>query len=68
MKFQVHLRWDEAAREYSVHTLGEPDCFAAGKSREEALENIRGEIRYRVEYCPCAWVSDDYVQLEVLEG
>jgi len=68
MKFQVHIRRDEATGGYFVHTLGEPDCFAVGKSREEALENIRGEIRYRMEYCPCAWVPDDYVQLEVMEG
>ncbi|HOJ61315.1 MAG TPA: type II toxin-antitoxin system HicB family antitoxin [bacterium] len=67
MRFQVLLREDETHGGFYARTLGDPGCFAVGKTREEALENIRGEIRYRVEYCPCAWVPDDYVQLDVLE-
>jgi hypothetical protein len=34
-------------------------------SRDEALEKLRGELRYRVELCPCSGVPDDYVQLEI---
>ena len=34
-------------------------------SRDEALAKLRGELRYRVELCPCSGVPDDYVQLEV---
>lgn len=36
-----------------------------GGSRDEALEKLRQEIRYRVELCPCSGVAADYVQLEV---
>src|SRR5438067_351574 len=34
-------------------------------SRDEALAKLRGELRYRVELCPCTGVPDDYVELEV---
>ncbi|MBN92648.1 MAG: hypothetical protein CL928_01040 [Deltaproteobacteria bacterium] len=36
-------------------------------SREEALDQMRDEIRFRVEFCPCSAVADDYVQLDVTE-
>jgi len=34
-------------------------------SESEALERIRPEIRYRLEWCPCSGLTDDYVRLEV---
>lgn len=36
-------------------------------NREEVLDRMRDEIRFRVEFCPCSAVADDYVQLEVTE-
>ena len=35
------------------------------QSRDEALDLLRSEIRYRLEWCPCSAVADDYVQLVV---
>jgi hypothetical protein len=32
------------------------------------LDALRGEIRYRLELCPCTGVSDDYVELDVVSG
>jgi predicted RNase H-like HicB family nuclease len=66
MRYSVRVR-KVSDREFIAQTVGKPDCRADGKTREEALENIKGEIRYRVEYCPCSWVPDDYVQLDVME-
>ncbi len=43
--------------------LGTIEVTAA--DREAALEKLRREIRYRVEYCPCSGVSDDFVELDV---
>ena len=37
------------------------------KTRHEALDIMRQELRYRVEYCPCSAVADDYVQLQIRE-
>ena len=34
-------------------------------SESEALAKLRAEIRYRVEWCPCTGVDDDYVQLQI---
>ncbi|GMU21534.1 MAG: hypothetical protein AMXMBFR13_16270 [Phycisphaerae bacterium] len=38
---------------------------AAGPTRAEALEKLRAEIRYRLEWCPCSGVGDTFVELEV---
>ena len=42
--------------------LGTVEVRAA--SRGKALEKLRGELRYRAEFCPCSGVPDDYVELE----
>ena len=42
-----------------------PNCWSRGKTREEALGKLRDEIRYRIEYCPCSGVSDEFVRVEV---
>ncbi len=34
-------------------------------SRQEALDKLRAEIRYRLELCPCSGVGAEYVELEV---
>jgi hypothetical protein len=48
---------------YQGPRLGAVSVTAA--SRAEALAKMRGELRYRVESCPCGGVPDDYVELEV---
>jgi hypothetical protein len=42
-----------------------PVCMSRAGSEADALHRIRDEIRYRIEWCPCTGVDDDYVQLEV---
>jgi len=41
-----------------------PNCWSRGGSADEALAKLRDEIRYRIEYCPCSGVADDFVELE----
>ena len=36
-----------------------------GRTRAEALERVREEIRFRWEMCPCSGVKDDFVELQV---
>ena len=40
----------------------------SGNSREEALDKLRKEIRYRIEFCPCSGVTDHFVELEIREA
>ena len=62
-KFRVRV---QALREGGfVATCDAPVCMSRAKTREEALEKLRAEIRYRLEWCPCTGVDDDYVQLDV---
>ena len=42
-----------------------PSCWSRGATRDEALAKLRDEIRYRIEYCPCSGVDDEYVRVEV---
>ncbi len=44
-----------------------PHCWSRAADREQALARLRDEIRYRIEYCPCTGVADDFVQLEVVD-
>ncbi len=37
----------------------------SGATREEALERLKAEIRYRIEWCPCSGVVEEFVELEV---
>ena len=39
----------------------------AAPSREEALEKIRGELRYRLELCPCSGESYQHIEIELDE-
>jgi hypothetical protein len=43
-------------------------CEATADSRDAALEQLRKEIRYRLEWCPCSGVADDYVELWVSDS
>ena len=36
-------------------------------SRETAIEKIRGEIRYRLELCPCSGESYQHLEIEIVE-
>ena len=48
-----------------VASCSDPLTSARGLSPTNALDRLRGEIRYRIELCPCSGVEDDYVELEV---
>ena len=48
-----------------VAACDSPACMTRAGSGEQALAKIRDEIRYRIEWCPCTGVDEDYVQLEV---
>ncbi|MBW3595952.1 MAG: hypothetical protein KY475_01605 [Planctomycetes bacterium] len=41
---------------------------AKGASRDEALEKLRGELRYRLELCPCTGESYQHIEVEVEEA
>ena len=38
---------------------------ATADTADMALEKVRDEIRYQLEWCPCSGVSADYVELDV---
>jgi hypothetical protein len=46
--------------------VGRVEVTAA--TREQAVEKLRGEIRYRLELCPCTGESYQHLQIEIVEG
>jgi hypothetical protein len=63
MVFRVSV--EEAGDGEWVAHCGEPSAYARGLSPANALDKLRDEIRYRLEYCPCSGVDDDFVELEI---
>jgi hypothetical protein len=39
-----------------------------GATREEAVEKIKGEIRYRLELCPCTGETYRHIAIDVVES
>lgn len=64
MKFPVSI--EMRGSEVVATSLGEPRCTVKGRTRDEAVEKIRKEIRYRIEHCPCTGVADDFVEIVVI--
>lgn len=67
MKYRCHVthaqdRWQ--ARHESPD-LGKISVTAA--SRNEAVEKLRGELRYRLELCPCTGESYQHLQVEIVD-
>ena len=54
---------------YQVRSIGTAvgELTVIGETSEDALEKARTEIRYRLEWCPCSAVSDEFVELELQE-
>jgi hypothetical protein len=61
--FRVRLQRQSDGR--VLATCDRPLCMVRAAGENEALAKIRAEIRYRIEWCPCTGVDDDYVQLEI---
>jgi hypothetical protein len=40
---------------------------AAAATREEAIEKLKGEIRYRLELCPCTGETYQHIAVEIVE-
>jgi hypothetical protein len=55
---------------YHVRCVGTVvgDVSIEAPTREEAVEKAKQEIRYRLEWCPCSAVSDEFVELDLRES
>lgn len=60
MKYSVSVEQGEGGYVAACEELG---LSTTGLSAANALDAMRDEIRYRLEFCPCSSVSDDYVEL-----
>jgi hypothetical protein len=65
-RFKARLTADPAGG-WIAAAVELPNCWSRGRDRDEALAKLRDEIRYRIEYCPCTGVDDEFVQVDVSE-
>src|SRR5262245_17009895 len=56
----------EADGSWVASAVALPNCWSRAAGRDEALAKLRDEIRYRIEYCPCTGVDDEFVRIEVI--
>lgn len=65
MKYQVQvMEADEAGTFFAE--CAELGIKSSGLSPNNALDALRENIRYHLEYCPCTSLGDDCIQLDVL--
>lgn len=69
MKFPVTLKRLIDGK-YQVRCIGTAagEVTVVAATREAAIEGAKSEIRYRLEWCPCSAVSDEFVELELREA
>jgi hypothetical protein len=55
---------------YQVRSIGSiaGEVTVVGNTREAAIARATDEIRYRIEWCPCSAVSDEFVELDLREA
>lgn len=66
MNFPCHLTSESGGRWRAVHEsrdIGRVEALA--DSRDAAVEKLKGEIRYRLELCPCTGESYQHIDVEV---
>ncbi|MBI5685659.1 MAG: hypothetical protein HZC54_11315 [Verrucomicrobia bacterium] len=66
MKCKVRVTEPEPGKFVAVW-LEENDCVGHGSSREEALANVRDEIQFRIELCPCSGQVMGTVEVEAVD-
>jgi hypothetical protein len=62
----TRLRGGQWAARHDSRDVGRVEVQAA--TRDEAIAKIRGEIRYRLELCPCSGETYQHIDVEVIES
>lgn len=55
---------------YQIRSIGTVagEVTVVADTREAAIARATDEIRYRIEWCPCSAVSDEFVELDLREA
>jgi predicted RNase H-like HicB family nuclease len=64
VRFEVSVQADGSGG--FTASCEDPQCNGHGLSPASALDQIREEIRYHMELCPCTTVNDQFVELDVV--
>jgi hypothetical protein len=66
VRFEVSVQSDSSGG--FTARCEDPQCIGHGLSPASALDQVREEIRYRMELCPCTTVNDEFVELDVISA
>lgn len=66
MKYTVQMEASEAGEFFAE--CAELGLKSSGLTPKNALDQLRENIRYNLEFCPCTSIDDDGIQLEVIGG
>lgn len=64
MQFTVHVEASESGEFFAE--CAELGLRSSGLSPTNALDALRENIRYNLEYCPCSSLGEDSIKLEVI--
>ncbi len=55
---------------YQVRSIGTiaGEVTVVADTREAAIARAKDEIRYRIEWCPCSAVTDEFVELDLRDA
>jgi hypothetical protein len=67
MKFSCSIRQLSDGRWSARHSSRDVgDVEVAAATREQAIDKLTGELRYRLELCPCSGESYQHLEIELL--
>jgi hypothetical protein len=64
MKYTVTVEADDAGAFFAE--CAELGIRSGGLTPVNALDQLRANMRYHLEYCPCTSLGDDCIELDVL--
>ena len=62
----THLTNGAWSAHHESKDIGSVDVKAA--TRDEVIDKMRNEIRYRLELCPCSGESYQYIDVDIVDG
>lgn len=69
MRFTCTLGQRQDGRWLARHESSQAGAVqVTADSRQQALDKLRGEVRYRLELCPCTGESYRHIELQVVSS
>ena len=69
MRIECRLSQNSSGEWHARHESKDVGALEVrAKSRDEVLEKMRNEVRYRLELCPCTGESYQHIDLQIVDA